>query len=78
MQNGFLTTEHNTQQNSLRDGTMPQEEVKKSISDFLERAKSETVEFFEIIHTLKEEPFGLRDGYLSLVLAYSLNRFKNR
>lgn len=74
--NGFLTTEHNTQQNSLRDGSMPQEEVKKSISDFLERAKSETVEFFEIIHTLKEEPFGLRDGYLSLVLAYSLNRFK--
>ena len=74
--NGFCATEQNIQQNSLTDGYMPQEEIKQCISGFMERAKSESVECAEVIHTLKEEPFGLRDGYLSLILAYSLNRFK--
>lgn len=74
--NGFCGTEQPIVQNSLRNGLMPQEAIKQCISDFLERAKSESVEFTEIIRTLKEEPFGLRDGYLSLILAYSLNRFK--
>lgn len=74
--NGFFTTEQEIKQNALADGSKPQEAIKACILGFFERAKSESVEFAELINTLKKEPFGLREGYMSLILAYSLNRVK--
>lgn len=74
--NGFCVADKNLQQNALPNGSMPQDYIKKCILGFLERAKSESVEFAELIDTLKKEPFGLRDGYMSLVLAYSLSKVR--
>lgn len=63
-------------QNELPDGTCPQNFVRTVINRYIQRAKSETVSFAEVYSSLKAPPYGLRDGYLSLLLAHVLAPYK--
>lgn len=70
--NGFIQTEESHKENSRLDGSRPQLAVKERINDFIREAGEGIVECGELISTLKSPPFGLRNGYLSLLLAHFL------
>lgn len=70
--NGFVSFNDNITENVLTNEHMPQQTVKKRISDYLEKAALGSVPFADLYTTLKSEPFGLRDGYLSMLIASSL------
>lgn len=72
VKNGFIELDENVDQNILPDGRMPQNAVKDLITQFVNRGKTETIAFEELITTLKEPPFGLRSGYLSLLISHVL------
>lgn len=72
VKNGFIESEENVEQNALPDGRMPQNAVKGIITQYVNRGKTETVTFEELITALKEPPFGLRNGYLSLLISHVL------
>ncbi len=77
VKNGFIPMDYETIiQNQLADGRRPQEELIRTLNDFIERAKSENVSFEEIYKTLKESPFGLKNGYLSMLFAHILAPYK--
>ena len=70
--NGFVSFEDNIIENALGDQHMPQQTVKKKISEYLKKAGLDAVPFADLYVALKSEPFGLRDGYLSMLIASSL------
>lgn len=74
--NGFIELDDNIEQNALPDGRMPQNAVKETIEQFINRGKTETVAFEELITALKEAPFGLRNGYLSLLISHILMPYR--
>lgn len=41
------------------------------------KAESERLQLSELYKMLKAEPFGLRDGYISVLLAYALRKYQN-
>lgn len=67
--NGFVSFEDNVTENALSDKHMPQQTVKEKISEYLEKASLGAVPFADLYTALKLEPFGLRDGYLSMLIA---------
>lgn len=74
--NGFIPNLEGVEQNVLLDGTHPQEAVKCALDGFVENAKLGVVSFGEIYEKLKAPPFGLRDGYLSLLFVHYLIPYK--
>ena len=70
--NGFVTFGDDVTENTLSDQHMPQQTVKNKISEYLEKASLGSVPFADLYAALKLEPFGLRDGYLSMLIASSL------
>lgn len=74
--NGFIATEDNCGINEMENGNRPQDTIKEYLEEIIERAKKGTIEFEEVYSTLKQSPFGLRDGYLSLLLASILIPYK--
>lgn len=74
VKNGFIDA--GAEQNTLDGGRMPQERVKEALKGFISRGKRETVAFEELFTTLKEPPFGLRTGYMSLLLAHVLMPYR--
>lgn len=70
--NGFIDDIKELAQNSLFDGTQPQGELHSLLNGYINKSKKEFVSFAELITALKEPPFGLRSGYLSLLLAHVL------
>ena len=74
--NDFIVTEDTPQSNVLVLGDKPQEEIKKCLRKFIEQAQTEIVELAEVFRVLKSEPYGLRTGYLSLLLAQLLIPYK--
>lgn len=74
--NGFYEADGLTRENCLVDGGMPQREVKEKLDSVIEDAKKAAIEADTIIKTLKEPPFGLRDGYLSLLLTFWFAPYK--
>lgn len=71
VKNGFVQIE-NEIQNVLPDGRAPQNELTAVLNEYINRARLEAVEFGELYERLKQPPFGLRDGYLSLLFAQLL------
>lgn len=71
VKNGFIPIEGEAQ-NVLPDGTRPQVVLSSILGDFVTRAREESIEFGELYERLKQPPFGLRDGYLSLLYAHLL------
>ncbi|MBR9954040.1 hypothetical protein KE531_10540 [Eubacteriaceae bacterium Marseille-Q4139] len=76
VKNGFLWAENCNERNRLADGTEPQRIIQEVITQYLVRAQRGTVEFGELYDTLKKPPYGLRDGYLSLLLIQMLEPYK--
>ncbi len=74
--NGFIVTDEPIEINELPNGKHPQDSVREELYKFVTRAKTEMVGFDELYTTLKEPPFGLRNGYLSLLLAHILIPFR--
>lgn len=73
VKNGFITIgDEEIEENQLGDGHRPQEALQRTFNDFIERAKSESVNFEELYTTLKECPYGLKSGYLSMLFAHIL------
>ena len=73
--NGFIANIV-LEQNVLLNGARPQDAVHNAFEFFLENAKLGMVSFGEIYEQLKAPPFGLRDGYLSLLFVHYLLPYK--
>ena len=69
VKNGFITDSNKTSENSLPTGECPQRDIKKYLESVICRAKNDSVGFGGIYTTLKQSPYGLRDGYISLLFA---------
>ena len=67
--NGFINAKDAPPQNTLPDGSSPQKAILQVFLSYLEKAKDGIVEFGEFYNVLKSSPFGVRDGYLSLLMA---------
>ena len=70
IKNGFISSDIILNQTST--GLMPQLEINNIYDDFVRKAKEKTVSFDLLIDKLKQEPYGLREGYLSILLLYKL------
>lgn len=77
--NGFDTGEVNDRLNEFpnRAGKVTGEPVKKVISRFLKKCEKAQTSINDLYRELKKEPFGLRDGYISILLAFALKKYKN-
>ena len=75
VKNGFINVD-GVIQNELPDGRMPQADVLAVLNEFTEKAKVESVGFDALYRRLKQPPFGLRNGYLSLLFAHMLLPYK--
>lgn len=53
------------------------EAVQGIIQKYIKQAKKAPVSINEIYEKLKQPPYGLRDGYMPLLLAYELNQYDN-
>lgn len=49
--------------------------VMQEIDKFIEKCETEEVSFYNIIDKLKSPPYGLRDGYIPVLLAAALRRY---
>lgn len=76
VKNGFITADECNTVNTLPSGEQPQIALKELLEDVLGQAKKGTVEFSKVYSVLKKPPYGLRDGYLSLILACVLFPYK--
>lgn len=74
--NGFIDSLEDVEQNMLPDGTLPQNNLKEFLGGYINASKKEFVSFDSLISELKSAPFGLRNGYLSLLLAHVLVPYK--
>lgn len=63
--------------NRLEDGSLSGEYVMREIQSYLNKAEQGHAGFNEIYETLKREPYGLRDGYLSILLAFAMRKYQN-
>ena len=71
VKNGFINI-HDVEENRLPDGRLPQAELAAVLNEFISNAKNESVSFDSVYTRLKQPPFGLRNGYLSLLFAHLL------
>lgn len=77
VKNGFIIMDNGEiEQNRLADGRQPQEALRRILNTFIEQARSENISFEEIYTLLKESPFGLKNGYLSMLFAHILAPYK--
>ncbi len=65
------------QLNRFENGQITGEPVMLAIARFLSGAEDGKKPLSELYQTLKEEPYGLRDGYISILLAYALQDYEN-
>ena len=63
--------------NTFDDGTVSGEPVMDAIFEKLLEAESTRIPLGDLYKLLKEEPFGLRDGYIPVLVAYALKRYQN-
>ncbi len=63
--------------NHFSDGVISGEPVMDAIFDMLIKAESERLQLMDLYQMLKSEPYGLRDGYLPVLLAYALRNYQN-
>lgn len=63
--------------NELPSGEQAGEPVKREIDKFLKQCIKGQVSFAEIYDKLKKPPYGLRDGYISVLIAYELRQYEN-
>lgn len=59
------------------DGTVSGKTVMDAIYVKLIKAETERLHLSELYKMLKEEPYGLRDGYIPVLVAYALKKYQN-
>ena len=67
----------NEELNRFPDGTIPGGYVMSSISTILKKAETKRLSLIEVYSMLKNEPYGLRDGYIPVLVAYALRNYQN-
>ena len=63
--------------NRLEDGTVSGEFVMHEIERFVHKAEKGQYELRKIYEKLKQEPYGLRDGYIPVLLAFAMREYHN-
>lgn len=63
--------------NHLEDGIVSGEYVMREIQKFIRKAEQGQYELSKIYEKLKQEPYGLRDGYIPVLLAYAMRDYQN-
>ena len=63
--------------NHLEDGTISGEYVMREIQNFLHKAEQGQYELSKIYERLKQEPYGLRDGYIPVLIAFAMREYQN-
>ena len=63
--------------NTFEDGIVSGEPLMEAIFNKLIEAESARMPLSELYKLLKGEPFGLRDGYIPVLVAYALRRYQN-
>lgn len=63
--------------NRFDDGVVSGKPVMEAIYSTLQEAEAERYPLLGIYTMLKAEPFGLRDGYIPVLLAYALRQYEN-
>lgn len=76
VKNGYIVTDEQTAENTLNNRLQPQREVRAVIERYIAAAREGSVGLNELYRELKQPPYGLRDGYLSVLLAHFLMPFK--
>lgn len=77
VKNGYITpTGEEINENILNDGIQPQQEVNNVFTRYIAVAQEGVVEFAELYRELKLPPYGLRDGYLSILFAHFLMSYR--
>lgn len=71
VKNGFINIA-DVEQNRLPDGRKPQSKLAEVLNEYIVKANNESVSFDSVYTSLKQPPFGLRNGYLSLLFAHLL------
>lgn len=63
--------------NAYDDGVISGEPVMEAICNKLHEAESARIPMGDLYKLLKGEPYGLRDGYIPVLVAYALKRYQN-
>ena len=74
--NGFIEGLEDIVQNELSDGSLPQNDLQELMNTYIGKGKKDYISFDAIISELKAPPYGLRSGYLSILLAHILMPYK--
>lgn len=77
VKNGFYDDGTNAVCNILPDGERSGVAVRKEIGNYLKKAQKAPSSLMEIYKRLKQPPYGLRDGYLSVLFAFELKKYEN-
>ena len=77
VKNGLYDDETNATLNVLPDGEYSGRAVQKEIRDYLKKTQKAPVPLMEIYKKLKQPPYGLRDGYLPILLAFEMKKHEN-
>lgn len=75
--NGIFEGENVLSINKFTDGTCAGVPVQNAIRRYLKKCVKGQVVLSELYDMFKKEPFGLRDGYISVLLAYELRAYEN-
>lgn len=75
--NGIYNDETAGNLNTFSDGSVAGVPVQRVIKKFLKKCENTQTSFSIIYKELKEPPFGLRDGYISILLAFELRAYEN-
>lgn len=75
--NDILSDKNVKKLNRLPNGKIAGVPVQRVIKKFLNKCMEAQVSFSVIYDKLKQPPFGLRDGYIPILLAYELREFDN-
>ncbi len=63
--------------NRFEDGIVSGEPIMKAIYNKLLEAESTRIPMSDLYKLLKGEPYGLRDGYIPVLVAYALKKYQN-
>lgn len=63
--------------NNTNDEEVSGSDVRKEIKKYIKQAQKAPVSFNELYEKLKQPPYGLRDGYIPLLLAFELRNYEN-
>lgn len=75
--NGIFEEESVETLNHLPTGEIAGIPVEEKIQEYIKNCKNGKIPFSELYNQLKQSPYGLRDGYIPVLLAYKLKNYEN-